>query len=437
MTGLARRDAAGDHRAPVVLGILRPPDPDHRDARRVPAGGEQRAQSGQQEAPGEVAAATQDDEDDVAVGFGRVGLAHGAGLLRSVDMPAPQCARTPARAAGIRGGVGGVVQGMSLPLSVLDLALVRSDSSVGEALCDSVTLAQAAERLGYERVWYAEHHNFAGIASAAPSVIIANVAAQTERIRLGSGGVMLPNHSPLVIAEQFGTLAELHPGRIDLGLGRAPGTDPHTLTALRRDPSAAERFPADVRELRHYLGDAPSIGGITAVPGRGTKVPLYILGSSLFGAQLAAAFGLPYAFASHFAPAALEQATAVYRDRFEPSEQLAEPYVIAAVNVVAHDDAELARAEFETMRRERVRRFAARGRALSDAELDQMIASGAADQILDMVRYSAVGDGPVVRDYLEDFAGLAGADELMVAAGDSSTELALDSLEVLRRAWDG
>ena len=204
-----------------------------------------------------------------------------------------------------------------LPLSVLDFASVRPGQSVGEALQDSVALARKAEELDYARVWYSEHHNMASIASSAPAVLMAHIAARTERIRLGSGGVMLPNHSPIVIAEQFGPLAELHPGRIDLGLGRAPGTDPQTLAALRREPSAAENFPTDVRELQAFLGDTPSdlarTRGIVAVPGRGTRVPLYILGSSLFGAQLAAAFGLPYAFASHFAPDALEQASAVYR----------------------------------------------------------------------------------------------------------------------------
>src|SRR5690606_14844795 len=173
------------------------------------------------------------------------------------------------------------------------------------------------------------HHNMSTIASAATSVLIAHVASRTERIRVGAGGIMLPNHSPLVIAEQFGTLAELHPDRIDLGLGRAPGTDQRTLLALRRDPRASDHFPNDIRELQGYLSDETLIEGINAYPGRGTKVPLYILGSSLFGAQLAAAFGLPYAFASHFAPDALEQAVAVYRERFQPSEQLDRPYVIA------------------------------------------------------------------------------------------------------------
>jgi len=327
----------------------------------------------------------------------------------------------------------------ALPLSVIDFATVRPGQSIGEGLQDSVALAQKAEELGYERVWYSEHHNMPSIASSAPAVLMAHIASQTERIRLGSGGVMLPNHSPIVIAEQFGTLAELHPGRIDLGLGRAPGTDPQTLRALRREPSAAENFPDDVRELQAFLGDSPSdfarTRGIAAIPGRGTKVPLYILGSSLFGAQLAAAYGLPYAFASHFAPDALEQASQVYRERFQPSEQLAEPYMIAAVNVVADDDTERAERELQWYRRQRVKLMAGRGREFSDEELDMIMESAGGRQILHMIHYTAVGDGPAVREYLTDFARTAGADELMIAPGGSTVERIHGSLEVLRRAW--
>ena len=327
----------------------------------------------------------------------------------------------------------------ALPLSVIDFATVRPGQSVGEGLQDSVALAQKSEELGYERVWYSEHHNMPSIASSAPAVLMAHIAAQTSTIRLGSGGVMLPNHSPIVIAEQFGTLAELHPGRIDLGLGRAPGTDPQTLRALRREPRAAENFPDDVRELQAFLGDSPSdmarTKGIVAVPGRGTKVPLYILGSSLFGAQLAAAYGLPYAFASHFAPDALEQASTVYRERFQPSEQLAEPYMIAAVNVVADDDEARAEQELHWYRRQRVKLMAGRGRNFSDEELDMIMESAGGRQILHMITYSACGNGPTVRDYLTDFAHRAGADELMIAPVGSSPERAHGSLEVLRRAW--
>ena len=208
---------------------------------------------------------------------------------------------------------------MTVKLSILDLATIDRGATPRQGLDGCVRLAQTAEEVGYERVWYAEHHNFASIASSATSVLIAHVAAHTRSIRLGAGGIMLPNHSPLVIAEQFGTLAELHPGRIDLGLGRAPGTDQKTLRALRRDAFASDRFPQDVQELQAFLGDTSPIEGVSATPGKGTHVPLYILGSSLFGAQLAAALGLPYAFASHFAPSALEEAVALYREQFKPT----------------------------------------------------------------------------------------------------------------------
>ncbi len=244
---------------------------------------------------------------------------------------------------------------MTVPLSVLDLAPIASGGTARESFEASVALAQAAERNGYRRVWYAEHHNMASIASSATSVLIAHVAAHTTSIRLGAGGVMLPNHSPLVIAEQFGTLATLHPDRIDLGLGRAPGSDQTTARAMRRDAAASNQFPEDVLELQAYLAGESRIPGVQAVPGAGTRVPLYILGSSLFGAQLAAALGLPYAFASHFAPAALEQAVATYRREFRPSEQLAEPYVLAAVNAVAADDAADAQQQLTVRRRAWVR----------------------------------------------------------------------------------
>src|SRR3954451_25030333 len=223
---------------------------------------------------------------------------------------------------------------MSVPVSILDLATIGRGETARDALAASVELARAAEAQGYRRVWYAEHHNIKAIASSATSVVIAHVAAHTTTIRLGAGGIMLPNYPPLVIAEQFGTLATLHPGRIDLGLGRAPGSDQPTMRALRRDPIRAEDFPRDVLEVQGYLAAETRVPGIYAVPGTATNVPLYILGSSTFGAQLAALFGLPFAFASHFAPGSLHDAIAMYRERFDPSEQLAEPYVIVGANVV-------------------------------------------------------------------------------------------------------
>src|ERR1700684_3234753 len=195
---------------------------------------------------------------------------------------------------------------MPTPLSILDLAPIGPGENASDSFAASVALAQRAEELGYKRVWYAEHHNMASIASSATSVLIAHIGAHTETIRLGAGGVMLPNHAPLVIAEQFGTLAAMYPGRIDLGLGRAPGSDQNTMFALRREPQSADTFPQDVMELQGYLRGETRVAGVDAGPGKASNAPLYILGSSLFGAKLAAALGLPYAFASHFAPAALE-----------------------------------------------------------------------------------------------------------------------------------
>src|SRR4030095_281041 len=232
------------------------------------------------------------------------------------------------------------------PLSILDLAFVPEGGTPADALRNTLDLAQHAEKWAYRRFWLAEHHNMVGIASAATSVVIGYVAAGTHTIRVGAGGIMLPNHSPLVIAEQFGTLESLYPGRIDLGLGRAPGTDQRTLLALRRDPNRADDFPRDVLELQQLL--APVVPGqaVRAVPGAGTEVPLWILGSSTFGAELAAALGLPYAFASHFAPDALFEALDVYRKQFKPSKQLDHPYAMVGINVVAADTDEKARRLF-------------------------------------------------------------------------------------------
>jgi luciferase family oxidoreductase group 1 len=307
---------------------------------------------------------------------------------------------------------------MSIPLSILDLAPIAPGQSTRDSFEGSVALAQAAEKAGYRRVWYAEHHNMATIASSATSVLIGYVAAHTSSIRLGSGGVMLPNHSPLTIAEQFGTLETLFPGRIDLGLGRAPGSDQNTMRALRRDPMSADSFPQDVVELQGFLSGHSRIPGVQAVPRADGIVPLYILGSSLFGAQLAAQLGLPYAFASHFAPDALHDAVAAYRGGFRPSEQLAEPYVIAGVNVVASDDHDDAVDQAATTRRARVRGMISRGPATpdySDAQIDEFLTTPNGRQLASMMTYSAVGTPGEVRDYLEDFAKHAQADELILA----------------------
>ncbi|MGD7002887.1 LLM class flavin-dependent oxidoreductase [Corynebacterium halotolerans] len=325
---------------------------------------------------------------------------------------------------------------MSLPLSVIDFCTVYPGEEVRQSFARSVTLAQEAERLGYSRIWYSEHHNMKHIASAVPAVLIAHIGAQTEKIRLGAGGVMLPNHAPYAIAEQFGTLAEMYPDRIDLGLGRAPGTDMNTLRALRRDPSAAEGFPQDVVELNGYLTGRSRIPGVQAIPGAGTNVPLYILGSSMFGAQLAAKLGLPYSFASHFAPTHLQEAVSYYRNNYEPSDRFPNPYVIAAVNVTAADTQEEAERQTEGVHRERVRSMAGRGRFLSEEQLDAIINSYQGQQILDMLKFTAIGTADKIRTELNQFAELAQADELMISLQGTSHEEAMRSMEILAEAWD-
>ncbi|MEZ5209747.1 LLM class flavin-dependent oxidoreductase [Gordonia sp. (in: high G+C Gram-positive bacteria)] len=306
-----------------------------------------------------------------------------------------------------------------MPLSLLDLAQVGPGETVAASLRHSEDLARLADDSGYRRLWYAEHHNMAAIASSAPAVLIAHMAAITTRIRLGAGGVMLPNHSPLTIAEQFGTLAELYPGRIDLGLGRAPGGDRATFAALRRDPAAAESFPRDVVELQRYLRGVPQESGVVATPGAGTDVPLYILGSSLFGAQLAAYLGLPYAFASHFAPAALEQAIALYRTEFRPAPTLdggeTEPYLIVAAGVIADDDEAVALEQAHVTKRQRAKHLFARGRRLTDTEADDLLAGPVGRQVEEMMHHAAVGTPARVRAQIADFASATGADEVMLA----------------------
>jgi len=322
-----------------------------------------------------------------------------------------------------------------VPLSILDLAIIGRGETALDALRSTVTLAQCAEQLGYRRIWYAEHHNMKVIASSATSVLIANVAAHTTSIRLGAGGVMLPNHSPLTIAEQFGTLATLHPGRIDLGLGRAPGSDRNTMRALRRDDQSSDRFPEDVLELQAFLGDTSRIPGVTAVPGAGTKVPLYILGSSLYGARLAAEFALPYAFASHFAPGLLLDAVELYRNSFRPSEQLPHPYVIAGVNVIAADtDVDANRQLLEVSRR-RIARFTASESELTDQEADRLLRSTQGQQIAQMMHYTAVGTPELVATYLTNFAREVGADELMTVHPSPTIDERLRSIELLAEGF--
>jgi len=318
-----------------------------------------------------------------------------------------------------------------VPISILDLAHVAKGATPRDSFDASVTLAKHAEEWGYRRIWYAEHHNMSTIASSATSVLIGHIAAHTDTIRLGSGGIMLPNHAPLTIAEQFGTLETLHPGRIDLGLGRAPGSDQNTVRALRRDMSSADSFPQDVQELQGFLGDQSVIPGVEATPGKGTYVPLYMLGSSLFGAKLAAALGLPYSFASHFAPNALEDAVATYRREFRPSAQLAEPYVIAGVNVFAADTNDVAQQQFRAVQRQRVTQLIGRGREFSDEEADTVLDSPSGQQILNMSKYSAAGTPDEVKSYLDEFIPHADADELIVACQGRTMEEWLRSFELL------
>jgi luciferase family oxidoreductase group 1 len=328
---------------------------------------------------------------------------------------------------------------MPVELSILDLAPIGRGQTAQDSFGASVALAQCAEQLGYKRVWYAEHHNMPSIASSATSVLIAHIGAHTQTIRLGAGGVMLPNHAPLLIAEQFGTLAALYPDRIDLGLGRAPGSDQNTMRALRRDPSSAGSFPQDVRELQGYLGDSSLIPGVDAVPGRGSHVPIYILGSSMFGAKLAAAFGLPYAFASHFSPELLDPALAAYRAEFAPSDTLDRPYVMAGVNVLAAETREQAQAQLQTVRRLRAvglygRRLGVSPVDATDQQADQLLAAGMATQVDQMLTYTAVGTAQDVHDYLTEFAERTGADELITAHHAPDVAARLGSVQYAAQA---
>ncbi|HEY2506249.1 MAG TPA: LLM class flavin-dependent oxidoreductase [Streptosporangiaceae bacterium] len=329
---------------------------------------------------------------------------------------------------------------MRVRLSILDLAPIGRGQSATESFAASVALAQLAESLGYERVWYAEHHNMATIASSATSVLISHIGARTSTIRLGAGGIMLPNHSPLVIAEQFGTLAALYPGRIDLGLGRAPGSDQATMYALRRSPGSADTFPQDVMELQGYLDGQSRVPGVDAIPGKGSNVPVYMLGSSLFGARLAAALGLPFAFASHFAPTSLAAALAAYRSEFRPSAQLASPYAIAGVNVIAADSAAAAQDQLQAIRRLRaVSLFARAHRGLApeevtDAQADELLAAGAAQHVDQMLTYAAVGTTSEVSDYLDGFLDRTNADELIVAHQAPTVAARLRSVTLLAQA---
>lgn len=328
---------------------------------------------------------------------------------------------------------------ISVPLSILDLAQIPEGGNAQTALHRSRELAQHAERLGYKRFWLAEHHNMEGIASAATAVAIGFVAEGTSSIRVGAGGIMLPNHSPLVIAEQFGTLDALYPGRIDLGLGRAPGTDQATMRALRRDFTSADTFPQDVQELQALLGDPAPGQHIQAVPGQGSHIPLWILGSSLFGAQLAAALGLPYAFASHFAPAALVPALQVYRERFQPSAQLDRPHVMIAANVIVADSDEEGRRLATSQQKSFIDGAFRRKRTLLQPPIDDIEAYWEPHekaQLEGMLSCTFVGAPETVHEQVAAFVDEHQPDELIVATSAYDQQARLDSLERLASFTD-
>ena len=326
-----------------------------------------------------------------------------------------------------------------LPYSVLDLSPIPEGGTAADALANSLSLARHAETLGYNRFWLAEHHNMTGIASAATAVVIGHVAGGTETIRVGSGGVMLPNHAPLVIAEQFGTLATLYPGRIDLGLGRAPGTDMNTARALRRSLDNSDNFPQDVMELLAYFAEAGPNQRVRAVPGMGTNVPVWILGSSLYGAQLAAHLGLPYAFASHFAPAALEQAIEVYRQTFRPSEYLEEPYFMMAMNVFAGEtdaDGQRIRTSMEqAFANLRTGHPGPLPRAVRDidAVIDPMVKAG----VDEALAVSATGSPATVRRQIQALVARFMPDEIIITGQIHDQKERLRSFEIAAEAVQG
>jgi luciferase family oxidoreductase group 1 len=319
-----------------------------------------------------------------------------------------------------------------IPFSVLDLSPITQDGDAAQSFRNTLDLAQHAERWGYQRYWLAEHHGMPGIASAATAVLIGHVAGGTTKIRVGAGGIMLPNHSPLVIAEQFGTLESLYPGRIDLGLGRAPGSDQTTARALRRNlASDADEFPRDVVELMDYFS-GESQGTVRAVPGHGLDVPIWILGSSLFGAQLAAALGLPYAFASHFAPQQMMQAVALYRANFRPSERLAKPYVMLGFNVFAADSDEEAAFRATSMQQAFVNLRSGRPARLPPPVAGYPSLVGPQERALldSVLSCSAIGAPRTVRASLNAFIERTGADELMITSQIYDHSARLRSYEI-------
>jgi luciferase family oxidoreductase group 1 len=327
-----------------------------------------------------------------------------------------------------------------VPLSVLDLSPIAEGSDAGQALRNSLDLARHVEALGFQRFWMAEHHNLPGIASAATAVALAHVAAGTERIRIGAGGIMLPNHAPLVIAEQFGTLAALHPGRVELGLGRAPGSDQITARAMRRNlHNGADEFPQDVIELMAYFQPVQPGQHVQAVPGAGLNVPFWILGSSTYGAQLAAMLGLPFAFASHFAPGMMMQAMSIYRERFRPSAQRAAPNVMLGVNIVAAETDEEARFLFSSLQQSFLNIRSGRPGRLPPPipDFEQRIDRYGAAMLADSLSCAIVGGPDTVRRGIDEFVARTGADELMVTANIFDHAKRKRSFEIVAEARDG
>jgi luciferase family oxidoreductase group 1 len=324
-----------------------------------------------------------------------------------------------------------------VPYSILDISPIPQGFTAADALRNSLDVAQHAERWGFTRYWLAEHHNMTGNASSATAVVIGHIAAGTSRIRVGSGGVMLPNHAPLVIAEQFGTLASLFPGRIDLGLGRAPGTDQMTARALRRDLLGSDdRFPQDVLELQHYFGPIQEGQAVKAIPGADTEVPIWILGSSLYGAQLAAHFGLPYAFASHFAPEQLIDAMQIYRNLFKPSDKLASPYAAFVMNVVAADTDEEAQHLFTTLQQNVIRmRRNTRGQLPPPiANLDDFCEPHEKITAAHALQCSAVGGLATIKKEMQRWMDLTGANEVVITGQIFDHAARLRSFELAAQA---
>lgn len=319
-----------------------------------------------------------------------------------------------------------------IPYSLLDLAPIVQGSSARQALLNARSLAQEAERQGFQRFWLAEHHNMTGIASAATAVVIGFVAEGTQSIRVGSGGIMLPNHAPLMVAEQFGTLASLYPGRIDLGLGRAPGTDSLTMQALRRYHGSVDQFPQDVQELQYYFRAAQPDQAVRAVPGEGLEVPLWLLGSSLFSAQLAAAMGLPFAFAAHFAPDHLQQALDLYRSRFRPSEQLAAPYCMAAIPLYAADSEQEAQLLMSSV----LQQFVSLRRGTPGplkpplADMHNHFSAAELGAAAHALREAVVGNAEQVEQGIRAFVQRTGVDEIMFSAHIFEHKQRLRSIQI-------